>query len=59
MLKSSAQDLCRFYGVPGDAVDVESTSGSITYAMSQRNLRLLIHNLGPAFTRRERTFTAT
>lgn len=59
MLKSSAQDLCRFYGVPGDAVDVESTSGSITYAnVTQRNLQLLIHNLGPAFTRRERTFTA-
>ena len=58
MLKASAQDLCRFYGVPGDAVDVEATSGSITYAnVTQRNLQLLIHNLGPAFTRRERTFT--
>ena len=57
MLKSSAQDLCRFFGVPGDAVDVESASGSITYAnITQRNLQLLIHNLGPAFTRRERTF---
>ena len=59
MLKASAQDLCRFYGVPGDAVDVETTSGSITYAnVTQRNLQLLIHNLGPAFTRRERTFTS-
>lgn len=54
----SAQDLCRYYGVPGDMVDVESASGSITYAnVTQRNLQFLILNLGPVFTRRERTFS--
>jgi phage portal protein BeeE len=46
--------MCRFLGVPGDMVDVNSTSGSITYAnITQRNLQLLIMNLGPAVTRRE------
>lgn len=56
--KVSAPDQCRFYGVPGDMVDVESASGSVTYAnVTQRNLQLLIINLGPAFTRRERTFS--
>jgi HK97 family phage portal protein len=50
----TAQDMCRFLGVPGDMVDVNSTSGSITYAnITQRNLQLLIMNLGPAVTRRE------
>ena len=59
MMKLSAPDICRFYGVPGNMVDVESASGSITYAnVTQRNLQLLILNLGPVFTRRERTFTS-
>ena len=58
MLKLSALDLCRFYGVPADLVDVESTSGSITYAnVTQRNLQLLTLNLGPVFVRRERAFS--
>lgn len=58
MLRLSALDLTRFYGVPADLVDVESTSGSITYAsVTQRNLQLLILNLGPVFTRRERAFS--
>jgi len=58
MMKLSAPDICRFYGVPADLVDVESTSGSITYAnVTQRNLQLLVLNLGPAFTRRERAFS--
>lgn len=57
--KVSAPDQCRFYGVPADMVDVESTSGSITYAnVTQRNLQLLIMNLGPTFARRERKFSA-
>jgi HK97 family phage portal protein len=52
--QSTAQDLCRFMGVPGDMVDVNTTSGSITYAnITQRNLQLLIINLGPAVTRRQ------
>lgn len=58
-IKVSAPDQCRYYGVPGDMVDVESSTGSITYAnVTQRNLQLLIINLGPAFTRRERKFSA-
>ena len=57
-LKATAPDICRFYGVPGDMVDVESSTGNITYAnVTQRNLQLLILNLGPAFTRRERALT--
>ena len=58
MMKLSAPDICRYYGVPGDMVDVESASGSITYAnVTQRNLQLLVLNLGPAFVRRERAFS--
>jgi HK97 family phage portal protein len=58
MLKLSAQDICRFYGVPADLVDVESTSGSITYAnVTQRNLQLLTLHLGPALIHRETAFS--
>lgn len=57
-IAATGPDICRFQGVPGDMVDVESASGSITYAnVTQRNLQLLILNLGPAFARRERAFT--
>ena len=51
----SALDLCRFFGVPGDLVDVAVQGGSsITYAnVTQRNLQFLIQNLGPAVKRRE------
>lgn len=56
-IKATAPDITRFYGVPGDLVDVETSTGNVTYAnVTQRNLQLLIVNLGPAFTRRERTF---
>lgn len=58
-IKVSAPDQCRFYGVPGDMVDVESSTGSVTYAnVTQRNLQLLIINLGPTYIRRERWFSA-
>jgi len=51
-------DTCRFMGVPADMVDVNRTTGSITYAnITQRNLQLLIHDLGPAATRRERALS--
>ena len=47
-------DAARFYGVPGDMIDAEVSSGSITYAnITQRNLQFLIMNLGPAIARRE------
>lgn len=57
--KASVADICRFYGVPGDMIDAETSTGSITYAnVTQRNLQLLTMNLGPAITRRELTFSA-
>ena len=56
--KFSIGDVCRFLGVPGDMIDAESSTGSITYAnVTQRNLQLLIMNLGPAITRRERALS--
>jgi HK97 family phage portal protein len=57
-MKASVSDVCRFLGVPGDMIDAEVTTGSITYAnVTQRNLQLLILNLGPAITRRERALS--
>lgn len=57
-IHASAADQCRFMGVPGDMVDVNEKTGSITYAnITQRNLQLLIHELGPAATRRERALS--
>lgn len=52
-------DLCRFMGVPADMVDVATTGGgSITYAnITQRNLQLLVMNLGGAVKRREDALT--
>ena len=47
-------DVARFLGVPGDLIGAETSTGSITYAsITQRNLQLLIMNLGPAIKRRE------
>lgn len=48
-------DLCRFMGVPADMLDVvTNASGSLTYAnITQRNLQLLVMNLGDAINRRE------
>ena len=58
-MKFGISDVCRFFGVPGDMIDAESSSGSITYAnVTQRNLQLLILNLGPAITRREKALSA-
>lgn len=57
-MKATTLDICRFYGVPADMIDAESSSGSITYAnVTQRNLQLLTLNLGPAITRRELTWS--
>ena len=53
-MKYGVTDIARFLGVPGDMIDAEGSSGSITYAnITQRNLQLLIMNLGPAIIRRE------
>ena len=53
-MQYSDAEVCRFLGVPGDMVDVETSTGSVTYAnVTQRNLQLLIMNIGPAIVRRE------
>lgn len=53
-------DVCRFLGVPGDMIDAPSAGSSVTYAnITQRNLQLLIMNIGPAITRRERALSRT
>ena len=58
-IKTTTVDAARFFGVPGDLIGAESSTGSITYAnVVQRNLQFLVMDLQPALTRRERTFTA-
>lgn len=50
----SVADVCRFFGVPADLIDAAAGGSSITYAnITQRNLQLLIMNIGPAIARRE------
>lgn len=57
-MEFSISDLARFFGVPGDMIDAPVSGASVTYAnVSQRNLQLLIMNLGPAVMRRERALT--
>lgn len=57
-MQASGPDICRFFGVPADMVDFPAPSGAITYAsITQRNLQLLIMNLGPAVARRERALS--
>ena len=52
--RATAQDLCRFLGVPGDLVDVAADTASINYAnITQRNVQLMVIHLGPAIKRRE------
>lgn len=55
------QDIARFFGVPGDLIDAPAmSSAKITYAnITQRNLQLLVMNLGPAIVRREAALSAT
>ncbi|WP_267490563.1 phage portal protein [Microbacterium schleiferi] len=51
-------EIGRFFGVPGDLFDAAVEGSSITYAnITQRNLQFLVHNLGPAITRRERALS--
>lgn len=57
--KASVADICRYLGVPGDMIDAETATGAITYAnVTQRNLQLLIMNIGPAIARREEAISA-
>lgn len=52
--KYTDQDAVRFFGVPGDLVEVEGNASNVTYAnVTQRNLQFLVINLGPAIGRRE------
>lgn len=54
------QDIARFFGVPGDLIDAPAMStAKITYAnITQRNLQLLVMNLGPTVARREAALSA-
>lgn len=52
--KFGIADIARFFDVPGDLIDAETASGSITYAsVTQRNLQFLVMHLGPTVVRRE------
>lgn len=56
--KAGILDVCRYLGVPGDMIDAETATGSITYAnVTQRNVQLLVLNMGPAIRRRERAYS--
>lgn len=55
----SDQAAARFFGVPGDMIDVATKGSSITYAnITQRNLQFLITKLGPAVGRREEALSS-
>lgn len=57
-MEFSISDIARFFGVPGDMIDAPISGSSVTYAnVTQRNLQLLIMNLGPAVMRRERSLS--
>lgn len=53
-LKFTEVGLTRYYGAPADLVDVHVDTATINYAnITQRNLQLLVMNLGAAIKRRE------
>ena len=57
-LNASNQDIARYFGVPGDVIDVNPTGSSITYAnITQKFLALLVLHMQPALVRRERKFS--
>lgn len=54
----SLSDVTRFFGVPGDMIDAPQNGSAVTYAnITQRNLQLLITNIGPAINRREEAWS--
>jgi HK97 family phage portal protein len=56
--QQSVADIARFFDVPGDIIDAAVQSSTINYANAvQRNLQLLIMNIGPAVIRRERALS--
>lgn len=55
----SVLDTSRFFDVPGDLIDAQGEGSHITYASTTaRNLQLLVINLGPAITRREKRLSS-
>lgn len=51
-------DAARYLGVPGDLIEVQGSTSTITYAnITQRHLQLLIINIGPSVVRREAALT--
>lgn len=58
-MKYGIADVCRFFDVPGDMIDANQSGASITYAnITQRNVQLLVINMGPAYLRRERALSS-
>lgn len=56
--QASIADIARYFGCPVDLIEGAVATGSITYAtISQRNLQLIIMNLGPVVVRREHGLT--
>jgi HK97 family phage portal protein len=54
-MSASERDVCRYAGVPASMVDVEVSTGNITYAnVTQANLQWLITEIGPQARRSER-----
>lgn len=58
-MKYGVADVCRFMDVPGDMIDAAQSGASVTYAnITQRNVQLLVMNMGSAFGRRERALSS-
>lgn len=58
-MQYGATDISRFFDVPADMIDAQTSTSSITYAnVTQRNLQLLVMNVGPAIVRREAALSA-
>ena len=59
--QASVLDVARWFGCPGDLIEAHSRGGGgahITYAnITQKHLQLLVLNLGPAITRREKALS--
>lgn len=51
--------IARYFGVPGDLIDVQGNASSVTYAnITERNLQFLIYHLQPTLTRREEALSS-
>lgn len=53
--QASVTDIARYLNTPGDMIDAPASGSSVTYAnITERNLQLLVINVGPVLRRRER-----